>query len=337
MSLRPARYRALTVLIAGSLTLAACGAQDTTDVSGEGFQPPEEVEFVVHSSPGGGMDIAARQWVDMLQQSGVVENRWTVSNQSGGSGATAMAYMAQREGQTDIITGMTVSWLITPLTTAEVEYDVLDFTPIAQVLREQAVVVAASDSEYNSFQDFLEAASETPGELVQVGGVVTSVDNLVRLIIQEEKGVEWNYLNIESSGQRVTALLNGDADILIVQPQEVIEQVRAGAIKVIGAVSEEPIALYPDVPTLSEQGIESDLPPQTRGVLGPPDMPQAAVDYYIGVFEDLVETDAWQEYAEANAIETAFIPGDEFGEILEEQIQTYSELLEGLDLSQATD
>ena len=325
------RYQSLAVLCAGLLVLTACSTQSNAE-PGEQFEPPKQVEFVVHSSPGGGMDIAGRQWSILLQKEEVIDGSWTVSNQSGGSGAKAMAYLAQRHGKTDVISGMTTSWFVTPLTTAEAEYDVLDFTPIAQLLVEQAVVVTSADSGYDSFQDFLAAARDASKNLIQAGGVVSSVDNLVRQIIQEEEGVEWNYLNIESSGQRVTALLNGDADILIVQPQEVIEHVRAGTIKVLGAVSEERIALYPEVPTLLEQGIESELPPQVRGILGPPDMPQAAVDYYIDVLKKLVKTDGWQEYATDNAVQTKLITGDEFGDLLEKQVQLYSDLLDGLGL-----
>lgn len=324
-------YAVFTVVL--SLVLAACGQQGSTGdpTAGGDFEEPAEVEFVVHSSPGGGMDIAAREWVDMLRAEGLVEGRWTVSNQSGGSGATAMAYLAQRAGQSDVISGMTTSYIITPLTSEEVEHTILDFTPIAQMVTEQAVVVTAADSPYDTFTDFIDAAREAPGELVQAGGVVTSVDNLARLIIQAEEDVEWNYLNIESGGQRVTALLNGDADILIVQPQEVAEQVRGGEIKVIAAVADEPIALYPEVSTLADQGIDSELPPQTRGILGPPDMPQEAVDYYIEVFRSLTETPSWQEYAEANALETTFVPGPDWGPLLAEQIEIYSELLANID------
>jgi putative tricarboxylic transport membrane protein len=61
-------------------------------------------------------------------------------------------------------------------------------------------------------------------------------------------------------------------------------------------------------------------------------MPQEALEYYQGVFEDLVETDAWEEYAETNGLVTQLRVGEEWGDFLAEQNEVVAEKLEEVEL-----
>lgn len=318
----------LTILV---LLVASCGGGDEGDQA-ETAGEPEEVELVVHTGPGGGSDVFARAMVELLRDDGIIESNWPVSNRSGGGAAVALGYMVGRSGRNDVIAAMTPTWVATPLTIEEASIKVTDLTPVANLVGEPQVMAVRSDAPFDSLEDFVKAAEESPGELVQTGGSATSADALAAEILKQETGTDWKFLSFESGGDRVAALLGGDADMMISAAPDFTEFVESGELKVVAAIGPERSPLFPDAPTLPESGYDVVVPEQFRGVLGPPDMPQEAVDYYQGVFEELVATDAWTEYAEANGLTTNFQNGEEFGAFLADQEQFLRDILDQLGL-----
>jgi putative tricarboxylic transport membrane protein len=327
-------FRTTVVAAAVSLAITGCGgASDSGGSSSEEEFEAGPVEFVVHTGPGGGSDVFAREVTAMLEQEELVErSSWTVRNENGGSGATAMAFMRRLGGETGTIALTTPTWLTTPLTTPEAAVTVDQLTPIARLVNEPMVMAVKADSKYQELQDFIDAAEAEPGGLVQAGGSVTSVDAIAGEIIMAETGTDWAYLSYEGGGERITALLNGDADMMFGSPSDFTEQVRAGDLRVIATIGDEAPAVFPEAKTLADSGVDVEVPNQVRGVVGPPDMSDAAVAYYTGLFEDLTETEAWATYVEENGLTTVFADGEEFGSYLQEQNELLRAKLDELGL-----
>jgi putative tricarboxylic transport membrane protein len=317
------------------LALAAgCGLDNDSGGSGEegGDFEPSDVEFMVHTGPGGGSDIFVRDVISMLRDEDIISSNWPVRNEEAGEGAGAMSHLLGEAGETNIISAMTTTWLTTPLTIEGAETKVTDLTPIAGLIIEPEVMAVTADSEYETLSDFVDAAKAQPGELVQAGGSTTEVGALNGKAIATEAGTSWEFLSFEEVGQRIAALLNGDADMMFGSAQDFTAQVEAGKLKVIATISPEPSPVYPDAPTTEDEGFTTELVPQVRGVMGPPDMPQDALEYYQGVFSDLLETAAWDSYAEKNGIVTELRLGEEWGDFLAEQEEIVREKLDEVGL-----
>lgn len=320
---------------AAALCLAAVLAAGFTApaTAQEIVAPKGLVEFVVQTGPGGGADLNARQWEKMLRDSGMITEPWAVRNEAGGGTTNVMAYLNNKPGDANTIAIILTSWHVSPLTTAEIPYTYKDFTPIARMLYDRAVVVTNANSPYQTMADFVEAAKAAPGTRTQVGGQASSIYALANVLMQRETGAQWTYLPLDSGGERIAMILGGNADIYITEPLEIAQQVRAGTMRVIGVLGEERISLFPDVPTLAEQGINVDVPLQMRGIMGPPDMPEEARAYYVDLFGRLVQTDAWAEFIDSTQGQTAFLAGDEFGELLAEDYEQLKVLLTDLGLA----
>jgi putative tricarboxylic transport membrane protein len=333
---RVRRIRSRSVLVSLILLLSACGldggsSESDSDSEGGGFQPSRP-EFLVHTGPGGGSDIFVRDIIEIMRAEGIISGNWPVRNEEAGEGAGAMSYLMSKSGETDTISAMTTTWLTTPLTIEGAEVTVEDLTPIAGLIIEPELMAVATDSDYSSLSDFVDAAKEQPGKLVQAGGSTTEVGALNGETLQQEAGTDWKFLSFEEVGQRITALLNGDAHMMFGSAQDFTAQVDAGKLEVVASISPEPSPIYPDAPTTADEGFDAELVPQVRGIMGPPDMPQEALEYYQGVFEDLVETEAWKDYAEKNGVVTQLRVGEEWGDFLAEQNDVVAEKLEEVEL-----
>jgi putative tricarboxylic transport membrane protein len=276
------------------------------------WKPTKPVDVIVHTGPGGGSDVLARAVAAMMEKEKLVPVRMNVLNKPGGNGAVAAAALFEKRGDPHTIGFITSVWIAGPLTTAEAKITVHDLKPIAQLMLEPAVFAVRADSPFKSLKEFIEAAKAKPGSLKQSGGSVTSRDNIVRLTLQHATGAKWAFVSFPGGGERLAALLGGHVDIMVIEPQEAGEQVRAGKLRVLAQLAEKRLPGYPDAPTLKEAGFDVKPTPQIRGVVAPPAMPADAVKYWEGVFAKLRETPSWKKYVLDNQLEEHFVTGEDF-------------------------
>lgn len=318
--------RRKTALIAGFAFLLG-SVVSAAAVWAQAFKPTRPIEAVVHTGPGGGSDIFARAIADMMEKEKFLPQRLQVVNKAGGGSAVAMSYLAEKKGDTHTIGFFTGVWVTNPLTTPEAKVTIRDLTPIVRLVLEPAVVAVKADSRYKTMRDFVEDAKKNPGQLKQAGGSVTGRDNLVRLVIQKATGARWVYVSFPSGGERIANLLGGHVQIMVMEPQEAGEHIKAGNLRVIAAATEKRLSSFPEVPTLKEQGIDVPVIPQTRGVLAPPAVPKEVVAYWEGAFERFVRTPAWKKYLEQNQFEDGFLKGPELGKFFDDLTVQMREIL----------
>ena len=300
----------IIVAVIVAMSLGVAGSQE--------FKPSKQIEAVVHTGPGGGSDLLARAIAELLQKEKLISQRMQVVNKPGGGPAVAMSYLAEKKGETHTIGFFTGVWVTNPLTTAEATVTVKDLTPIVRLVLEPAVIAVKADSPYKNLKDFIEAAKKSPNQLRQSGGTITSRDNLIRLLIQKATGTQWTFISFPSGGERLSNLLGGHVQMMVIEPQEAGEQIRAGNLRVIASLTEKRLAALPNVPTIKEQGIDIPLIPQARGVLAPPAAPREVVQYWEGVFERFEKTASWKQYLEQNQFEEGYLKGPPLSKFLDD-------------------
>jgi putative tricarboxylic transport membrane protein len=292
-----------------SVTATVIAAISLGSAWGQEFKPSKQIEAVVHTGPGGGSDLFARAIAEMLQKEKLISQRMQVVNKSGGGSAVAMSYLAEKKGDTHTIGFFTGVWVTNPLTTKEATVTIKDLTPIVRLVLEPAVIAVKADSPYKNMKDFIEAAKKSPNQLRQSGGSVTGRDNLMRLLIQKATGAQWTYISFPSGGERLSNLLGGHVQMMVIEPQEAGEQIRAGNLRVIASLTEKRLPTLANVPTIKEQGIDVTIIPQARGVVAPPAASQAVVQYWEGVFDRFGKSASWKQYVEQNQFEDGYLTG----------------------------
>ncbi len=318
------------VLAAAALVaLAACGGSG----GGGGGGKSGPVEVVTHNAVGGGSDVFTRQMIKVMYENKIIDTNWPVRNVPAGDSIGAMSYMVDRKGNAGLIAQVTPTWLATPMTVANAQVSLADLTPITLVATEPQVVVTSANSPFNSFTDFVDAAKKSPDTLVQSGGSSTANDALTRLVLQDTLDARWKFLSFEDTGSRITALMRGDANIMLGSASDFAEQVKAGELKPIAVIGDKRLDAFPDVSTTTEQGIDSSkVPVQFRAVMGAPDMPEDAVQRFQDDLSKMVETEAWKTLITEDGLVTQNLQDEEFSAYLQEQTEIVGGLLQELGL-----
>jgi putative tricarboxylic transport membrane protein len=275
----------------------------------QGFKPTRPIEVVVHTGPGGGSDLMARAVVNIIEKEKMMPVRMQVVNKTGGNGAVAAAYLAEKKGDVNSIGFFSGVWLQNPIVSAEAKVTLRDLTPIARLVLEPGLIAVKTDSPYKSLKEFIDAAKKNPGTLKQSGGSVTSRDNVVRELLQKQTGAQWAFISFPGGGERIAALLGGHVNMMVIDPQEGTEHIRGGTIRVLAQIADNRLPGFPSVPTMKEAGFDIPSVPQVRGVVAPPGLPKEVVAYWEDLFRRFSATPAWKKYLQDNQFEDGYQNG----------------------------
>src|SRR5690242_20468407 len=155
--MRHSLFSRLSCLVAAWAVVAAQAA----------WTPTKPVEVIVHTGPGGGNDLLARAIATMMEKEKLLPVRMQVLNRPGGNGAVAAAAIYERKDDPNTLGFITSVWIAGPITTSEAKITVHDLKPVAELLREPAVIAVRADSPFKTLKDFIEAAKAKPGALKQ--------------------------------------------------------------------------------------------------------------------------------------------------------------------------
>ncbi len=272
----------------------------------QGWKPTRTIEVVVHTGPGGGSDTLARAVASMIEKEKLVPVRLQVINKTGGNGAVAAAYLAEKKGDPNTIGFFTGVWLANPLIAAEAKVTLKDLTPVARLVLEPALIAVKADAPFKTLKYFIDAAKAAPGTLKQSGGSISSRDNVVRQLLQKSTGAQWAFISFPGGGERISALLGGHVNMMVIEPQEAGEHIRAGNMRVLAQVAGTRLSGFPNVPLLKEAGFDIPLVPQVRGVVAPPGIPKENLDYWEDVLRKFTRSASWKKYLDDNQFEDGF-------------------------------
>jgi len=293
------------------------------------WKPTGPVSVVVHTGPGGGGDAFGRAFITALDRDKVLDINMVIVNKVGGGSTAAMNYLQEKSGDSNTIGIFTSVWVTDGLVQAEAKVTLADLTPIARLVIEPALLVVRADSPFKTLPDFVSAAKAAPGKLKQAGGSVTARDAVVRHVLMANTKAEWSFISFPSGGERVAALLGGHVDMLMIEPSEAGELIRAGRLRAIAQVSDTRIAGFPDVLTIKEQGFDVPNVPQARGIVGPPNMPKEAVAYYQDLFLRASKSPSYIKYFNETQLVNAYLGPVELKAFITDYANTLRDILKG--------
>ncbi|AFM15094.1 hypothetical protein Mycch_0269 [Mycolicibacterium chubuense NBB4] len=305
---------AISAVMAAVLLVTGCPTPDP--VASAAPYPTGPVTMTAGAGPGSGFDLTIRAVVEALQAEHIVNVPLPVENRPGRSGADFLATMVERYRGADDQISVTSLAMMTNQLRGNSKYGYADVTMIARLMTEYFVVVARPDSPFKNLNDVMTAVKADPARVV-VGAAhddEAPFDLLVSAAGGNPRTVR--YATHEGGGEQTAALLRGDIGVAIGGVSEFVDQMRAGGLTALGVLADNPVPGL-DVPTARQQGLDVTLS-NWRGLYGPPDMPQYAVEYWQRALATMVQSPTWQQIAQRSQFTTTFMVGDEFRSFLAE-------------------
>ena len=268
--------------------------------------PEKPIEFVVPWRAGGGSDTMARFIVKAIKDSGATKQAIQVVNKAGGNGQIGSAYVMNKKGNPYVWMTLSSGQISVPLAGLG-KIKATQFTPLAQMAGDVALLVVTKDSPYKTAQDVIDAGKN---KVLNAGGSGTGTeDHICTYLLGKAGKIKINYTSFSGGSGVMSALLGGHVDIAWANPNECMSQYEGGLVRLLGVSTKERLTLLPEVPTFFEQNIPLEFC-QVRGVHGPPEMPAEAVKESIALLKAASESMVWKEqYVKGKVLTPRFIPG----------------------------
>jgi putative tricarboxylic transport membrane protein len=306
-------------------TAASAALLAAIPAAAEGWKPRKPIEMVIMAGQGGGADRLARLFQSIIQKEKLASMPVLPVNKGGGSGAEALRYLKDKEGDNHTIMATLNSYYTTPLRT-DIGVDIEEFTPIARMAIDTFVLWVNADSDIQNLDDYV-AAVKASGGAWKMGGTGTGQeDSLVTSMLETEFGLDITYVPFKGGGDVSKNLVGGHIDSSVNNPSEALGFYQAGKLRPIAAFTPERIAVFPDTPTMTELGHELVYSMQ-RSFVAPKGMDPAAVAYYVAMFEGLNANAEWQTYTSEKALNADFLTGDDLQAYFIEERAKHSALL----------
>jgi len=285
--------------------------------------PTKEVQIIIPWAAGGATDLIFRALAATTGKH--LGKAVIVVNRPGGAGAVGYTEAAQAKPD-----GYTLVSAITPLTIlphqVTTAFTYKSFEPVINVVSDPSMFLVRTDSQWKSLKEFLDYAKKNP-DMITVGnsGAGGGV-HLVALAFEKAAGVKFNHIPFAGGGPSVTAILGGHIHAVSVSPPEGIEHVKAGKLKIIALFSEKRFELFPDVPTVKEQGIDFVMG-MWRGLAAPKGTPPDVIKKLHDAFKQGMDDPVFKKNAKDMAVNLQYLGPEAFGKLLAHDHEFFGKLV----------
>ncbi|MFK7868134.1 MAG: tripartite tricarboxylate transporter substrate binding protein [Roseobacter sp.] len=289
------------------------------------WKPQKPVEMVIMAGQGGGADRLARLFQSIIQKENLASMPILPVNKGGGSGAEALRYLKDKQGDNHTIMATLNSYYTTPLRT-DIGVNIEEFTPIARMALDTFVLWVNADSDIQTLDDYVAAVKAAGGKWKMGGTGTGQEDSLVTAMLEKEFGLEITYVPFKGGGDVAKNLVGGHIDSTVNNPSEQLGFYNAGKARPIATFTPERLAVFPDTPTMTELG-HALVYDMQRSFVAPAGMDPAAIAYYTAMFEKLNASEEWQTYTSEKALSPEFLTGDDLQAYFMSERDKHSDLL----------
>jgi tripartite-type tricarboxylate transporter receptor subunit TctC len=240
--------------------------------------PAKPVRILVHTAPGSGSDLMAREVGRVLE--GHLGQPVVVENKTGGGGAIALSYLLGQPADGYLVSVITMSQVMTMAAGRLGEIRQPDqLTWLARVQGDPILIVVRTDSPIKSVRDLNARVKEAAasGRPLKVGsyGRKTHYEVAVRDYAQAVSAAV-NYIAYEGTPEILRAVLGGEIDVAFAPASGSMANLEGRTIRPLATLSAGPIPGLTAVPTLKESGIDVVVM-QYRGLVAKPGIPPAVL------------------------------------------------------------
>lgn len=238
--------------------------------------PDRPVRILVGFQAGGSTDIVARLLADRLRTE-LKGSSFIVENRPGANGMIAANLMmgAHDGGHTLLIAGD--SYIVAPELSSNVRvHPLTDFKMISTLCEGTVILLAASNAPFKTFPEMVAYARANPGKISYVSSGLGNPQHLTGEFLSGALNLDMVHVPSRGGGQAVNDLVGGQMPLGILGLGPTLGYIKSGALIPIAVTVGKRLPQLPDVPTLTELGVNGLVFGQWFSLVGPSDMPDAA-------------------------------------------------------------
>ncbi|MCC7426855.1 MAG: tripartite tricarboxylate transporter substrate binding protein [Alphaproteobacteria bacterium] len=257
--------------------------------------PDRPITIIVPFPAGGGVDLIARMLAQHIQPR-IPNSRFVVVNRAGANGEIGYTAMAQAAPDGYTWGAVSTPGIIANTIERRTSYKLEDFTFVANLVLDPASFAVHKDSRFQNLRQMLDEARAKPGQLSVGHTGIGSPNHLMMLQVGRLVGASFNDTAFGGTAPTRTAMLGQHIDVGAFNIGEAFPTIRDGQARSLGMASAERVAMFPNVPTFREQGVDY-VGGSTRGLVIPRGVPADVTRTIINAVNATVDDPAFRAEA----------------------------------------
>jgi len=211
--------------------------------------------ILVAFPPGGPVDFVARTIAEPLARE--LGGTVIVENKPGGNGAVAAQALLQApaDGTTLWLTSVGAA-AINPVLYDKLDYDMnRDFRPVSLVVNNDELLVVNPANPANDTAEFVANAKKSAAPVTLASSGIGSIPHLAMEQLADATKANLLHVPYKGAAPAITDVIGGQVAAFFGDVPGLIGHVKGGKLKAIGIAAPKRHPLFPDVKTLTEQGL----------------------------------------------------------------------------------
>lgn len=285
------KSKLLSTIMAGimvTLSLSGCGsAKNSSEASAKNY-PDKTLQIIVAYKAGGGTDVGARILASAAQKE--FGKSIIIVNKPGSDGELGFTETCKAKPD-----GYTIGFINLPTFVAlpqqrKTSYSSSDVVPIMNFVFDSTVlVVRANDNRFKTLEDFTKYAKAHPSEINVSNNGTGASDHLAAANLCNKAGIKVTHVPFGGSADMLAALRGKKVDATVAKISETATLVKSGELRILASFTQDRLADFPNVPTLTEKGYPI-VDGSARALVAPKGTPKEIVTKLHDVFKAAMET-----------------------------------------------
>lgn len=239
--------------------------------------PSRPITLVMPYAAGGPGDTITRLFAGAMQKT--LGQQIIVDNTAGASGTIGTAKVARSKADGYTLLMIHVSHATSLAMFKNLPYHpVDDFEPIGSATTGPMVILGRNEFPARDLNEFVSYVKTNPSKISLAHAGVGSASHLCGLMLMSALKVKLNEIPYKGTGPALNDLMGGQVDILCDQTSGTVPAVKAGKAKAYAAAGMSRLPSLPEVPAISEAGVEGFDISISFGLYAPKGTPKPALD-----------------------------------------------------------
>jgi tripartite-type tricarboxylate transporter receptor subunit TctC len=310
------------------LALAALAAVAPRVAFAQDAWPTRALTMVVPFPPGGVADLVGRPVAAALEK--VLGQPVVVENKAGAGGGLGMQQVARAkpDGYTLLMALSSISILpeADRVLGRAPMFQARDLVPVARFTADPVVLAVRAEAPWKTVADFVAEAKRRPGQIPYGSSGNYGTMHVPMEMLAGRAGVKLLHVPYTGAGPAVVGLLGGQVDALATGPSSIVQQVKAGKLRVLGSWGDTRLAALPEVPTLKEAGWDVSFS-QWAGLFVPAGTPEPVVARLRAASRQILSDAQFQQRFETLGTPLQFLDAPEFARFYEHENDVLSDVV----------
>ena len=288
--------------------------------------PSKPVKIVVGYAAGGAVDVVARTIGQSLQtslgQAFVVENK----PGAGTNIAVKSVITAEPDGYTLMMAANALAANMSLYQPQPFDAE-KDLVAVSLIGRVPVVIAANANAPFANVKQLIEAAKGKPNTIAYGTPGNGSTPHMAIELFARAAGIDLQHIPYRGGSPAITDTIGGQLPLVAVNALEVLPHVRSGKLKVLGVLSPNRSANFPDVPTIAESGFPGFEASVWYGLVAPAATPKPIVTKLHAEVQKALQTKEVRE--RMSAVGGEVVPGstEMFTQLIRSERVRYDKLV----------